>query len=105
METLPKLTPTQAPLLLAAARRADGRVIPPDNLRGGARVNAMTALTRREWIEASDGCYVLTDAGYAVAGRNRPAPPGMSIRWTPLTTSNFWRASRCAPAPNSLRWW
>ncbi len=75
MDTLPKLTPTQALLLRAAARRADGRVIPPDNLRGGARVKAMTALVRREWIEASDGGFLLTDAGYAVAGRNRPAPP------------------------------
>lgn len=71
----PKLTPTQALLLRAAARRADGRVIPPANLRGGARVKAMTALMRREWIEASDGGFVLTDAGYAVAGRKRPAPP------------------------------
>jgi len=75
METLSKLTPTQALLLRAAARRTDGRVIPPDNLRGGARVKAMTALMRREWIEASDGGFVLTDAGYAVAGRKRPAPP------------------------------
>jgi hypothetical protein len=75
METCPKLTPTQALLLRAAARRADGRVIPPANLRGGARVKAMTALMRREWIEAGDGGYVLTDAGYAVAGRKRPAPP------------------------------
>lgn len=75
METCPKLTPTQALLLRAAARRADGRVIPPANLRGGARVKAMTALMRREWIEAGDGGFVLTDAGYAVAGRKRPAPP------------------------------
>lgn len=75
METLPKLTPTQALLLRAAARRADGRVIPPANLRGGARVKAMTAQMRREWIEASDGGFVLTDAGYAVAGRKRLAPP------------------------------
>jgi hypothetical protein len=75
METCPKLTPTQALLLRAAARRADGRVIPPAKLRGGARVKAMTALIRREWIEASDGGFVLTDAGYAVAGRKRPAPP------------------------------
>lgn len=44
MDTLPKLTPTQALLLRAAARRADCRVIPPANLRGGARVKAMTAL-------------------------------------------------------------
>lgn len=75
METLPKLTPTQALLLRAAARRADGRVVPPANLRGGARVKAMTGLMRRQWIEAGDGGYVLTDAGYAVAGRKRPAPP------------------------------
>ena len=75
METLPKLTPTQALLLRAAARRADGRVIPPANLHGGARVKAVSGLMRREWIEAGDGGYVLTDAGYAVAGRKRPAPP------------------------------
>lgn len=75
METCPKLTPTQALLLRAVARRADGRVIPPANLRGDARVKAMTALMRREWIEASDGGFVVTDAGYAVAGRKRPAPP------------------------------
>jgi hypothetical protein len=75
MEICPKLTPTQALLLRAAARRADGRVIPPANLRGGARVKAMTALMRREWIEAIDGGYALTDAGYAVAGRKRPASP------------------------------
>jgi hypothetical protein len=34
MDNLPKLTPTQALVLLAAARRADGRVILPDTLRG-----------------------------------------------------------------------
>jgi hypothetical protein len=66
METLPKLTPTQALLLRAAARRADGRVIPPANLRGGARVKAVSELLRLEWIEAGDGGYVLTDAGYAL---------------------------------------
>ena len=44
METLPKLTPTQALVLRAAARRADGRVIPPANLRGGARVKALSGL-------------------------------------------------------------
>lgn len=38
METLPKLSPAQSLLLRAAARRADGHVIPPDTLRGGARV-------------------------------------------------------------------
>lgn len=95
METCPKLTPTQALLLRTAARRADGRVIPPANLRGGARVKAMTALMRREWIEASDGGFVLTDAGYAVAGRKRPAPPEragaphrLTVGLTGLQTAN-----------------
>ncbi|MFP5485569.1 MAG: DUF3489 domain-containing protein [Gammaproteobacteria bacterium] len=74
METCPKLTPTQALLLRAAARRADGRVIPPDTLRGGARVSALTALMQRGWIEPAGRGHVLTDAGYAVAGRKRPAP-------------------------------
>jgi len=106
MEILPKLTPIQALLLRTAARRADGRVIPPDNLRGGARFKAMTGLMRREWIEAVDGGYVLTDAGYAVAGRRRPAPPeDLQPVETPDGLHNFWRASRCAPAPNSPRWW
>ena len=75
METLPKLTPTQALLLRAAARRADGRVIPPDNLRGGARVKVLIALMQRGWIEPSDDGHALTDAGFAVAGRKRPTPP------------------------------
>jgi hypothetical protein len=72
---LPKLTPTQALLLRAAARRADGRVIPPDNLRGGARANTLTGLRQRGWIEpASDG-HALTDAGFAAIGRQRLVPP------------------------------
>lgn len=75
MEVLPKLTPTQALLLRAAARRADGRVIPPANLRGGARVKVLTALMQRGWIEPADDGHALTDAGFAVAGRKRPAPP------------------------------
>ena len=75
METLPKLTPTQALLLRAAARRADGRVIPPASLRGGARVKVLTALLDRGWIEPADGYHVLTDAGYAAIGQQRPVPP------------------------------
>lgn len=74
METLPKLTPTQALLLRAAARRADGRVIPPDNLRGGARANTLTGLRQRGWIEPAADGHDLTDAGYAAIGRQRPAP-------------------------------
>lgn len=72
---MPKLTPTQSLLLRAAARRADGRVIPPDTLRGGARAKVLTALLRRGWIEPADGGLALTDAGYAVIGKHRPTPP------------------------------
>ncbi len=43
MATLLKLTPTQALLLRAAARRADGRAIPTADLHGGARVKAVSA--------------------------------------------------------------
>jgi len=74
METCPKLTPTQALLLRAAARRADGRVIPPDTLRGGARAKALTALMQRGWIEPAGRGHALTDAGYAAVGQQRPAP-------------------------------
>lgn len=72
---LPKLTPTQALLLRAAARRADGRVIPPDNLRGGARANTLTGLRQRGWIEPAGDGHALTDAGFAAVGRQRPAYP------------------------------
>lgn len=51
METLPKLSPAQRLLLRAAARQADGRVIPPNTMRGGARAKVLTALLHRGWIE------------------------------------------------------
>jgi hypothetical protein len=75
MEVLRKLTPTQALLLRTATRRADGRVIPPGNLRGSARVQVLTALMQRGWIEPADDGHALTEVGYAVVGRKRPAPP------------------------------
>ena len=74
METLLKLSPAQSLLLRTAARRADGRVIPPDTLRGGARAKVLTALLQRGWIEPADGGHVLTDAGYAAIGQLRPVP-------------------------------
>ena len=74
METLPKLSPAQCLLLRTAARRADGRVSPPETLRGGARAKVMTALLQRGWIEPVDGGYVLTGAGYAAIGQQRPVP-------------------------------
>ncbi len=75
MDTLPKLSPAQNLLLRTAARRADGRVIPPGTMLGGARAKVLTALLQRGWIEAADDGHVLTDAGYAAIGRQRPAPP------------------------------
>lgn len=74
MEALPKLSPAQALLLRTATRRADGRVIPPETLRGGARVKVLAALLQRGWIEPADGGHVLTDAGYAAIGQLRPVP-------------------------------
>jgi stage V sporulation protein SpoVS len=75
MDTLPKLSPAQSLLLRTAARRADGRVIPPDTLRGGARVKVLTALLQRGWIDPAGDDLVLMDAGYAAIGQQRPAPP------------------------------
>ena len=69
-----KLSPAQSLLLRTAARRADGRVSPPETLRGGARAKVMTALLQGGWIEPVDGGYVLTGAGYAVIGQQRPEP-------------------------------
>ena len=74
METLLKLSPAQSLMLRTAARRPDGRVIPPDTLRGGARVKVLTALLQRGWIEPADDGHVMTDAGYAAIGLQRPAP-------------------------------
>ncbi len=75
METLLKLSPAQSLLLRTAARRPDGRVIPPDTLRGGARVKVLTSLLQRGWIEPADDGHVMTDAGYAAIGQQRPMPP------------------------------
>lgn len=72
MDTLLKLSPAQSLLLRTASRRADGRVIPNETLRGGARVKVLTALLQRGWIEPADGGHVLTDTGYAAIGQQRP---------------------------------
>lgn len=68
MKTLPKLTPTQALLLRAAARRADGRVIPPENLRGGARVKTLTGLPQRGWIEPTADGHALNFSATLIMG-------------------------------------
>lgn len=74
MATLPKLSPAQSLLLRTAARRADGRVILPDALCGGARAKVLTALLQRGWIETNAYGHALTDAGFAVIGQQRPVP-------------------------------
>jgi len=74
MDALLKLSPAQSLLLRTAARRADGRVIPPDTLRGGARAKVLTALLQRGWIEPANDGHVMTDAGYAAIGQQRPVP-------------------------------
>jgi hypothetical protein len=75
VDTLLKLSPAQSLLLRTAARNPDGRVIPPDTQRGGARVKVLTALLQRGWIKPADDGHVMTDAGYAAIGRQRPVPP------------------------------
>ena len=75
MEMLPKLSPAQSLLLRNAARRADGRVIPPGTLRSGARAKVLTSLLQRGWIEPADDGHLMTDAGYAAIGQQRPMPP------------------------------
>lgn len=75
MDALLKLSPAQSLLLRTAARRPDGRVIPPSNMRGGARVKVLTALLQRGRIEPADSGHVLTNAGYAAIGQQRPVPP------------------------------
>ena len=74
MDTLPKLSPAQNVLLRTAARRADGWVIPPGTMRGGARIKVLTALLQRGWIEPADGGHRLTAAGYAAIGLQQPLP-------------------------------
>lgn len=75
MDALPKISPAQSLLLRTAARNPDGRVIPPDTLRGGARVKVLTALLQRGWIKPADDGHVMTDVGYAAIARQRPVPP------------------------------
>ena len=75
MDTLLKLSPAQSLLLRTAARRADGRVLPPDSLRGGARAKVLTSLLQRGWVKPADDGHVLTDAGYVAIGLQRSAPP------------------------------
>ena len=73
-----KLTDTQTAILKAAAGRADGNIEPlPNNLRGGARAKVIEGLLTRCLVIDADGRHLLTDAGYAAVGKQRPVPKGV----------------------------
>lgn len=75
MIILQTLTPTQSTIIRSAARHPEGRIAVPATLQGGARANALKGLLMHGWIvEAGDG-HLLTDAGYATIGQQRPTPP------------------------------
>ena len=78
MPTQAKLTETQIVILKAAAGRPDGNIEPlPTTLRGGARARVIDGLLARGLIAESEGCHLLTDAGYAAVGKQRPVPKGV----------------------------
>lgn len=83
MTTNLKLTAIQTTVLEAAADRADGNIEPlPSKLRGGARTAVIDGLLAK-WLVTKDGDnYLLTDIGYAVIGRKRPARADVTKRDT-----------------------
>jgi len=73
-----KLTDTQTAILKAAASRLDGNIEPlPTTLRGGARAKVIDGLLARALIVDANGCYRLTDTGYAAVGKRRAVPKGV----------------------------
>lgn len=75
MIILQTLTPTQSTIIRSAARHPEGRIAVPATLQGGARTKTLKGLLMRGWIvEAGDG-HLLTDAGYATIGQQRPTLP------------------------------
>ena len=78
MTTQAKLTETQTTILRAAAGRPDGNIEPlPPNVRGGARAKVIEGLLTRCLVIDADGRHLLTDAGYAAVGKQRPVPKGV----------------------------
>ncbi len=74
MPTTQKLSPTQTEVLRLASYRPDGNIEPlPPALRGGARKKVIDGLLTRALVVADGGHYLLTDAGFAAAGRKRRA--------------------------------
>jgi hypothetical protein len=93
MITLQTLTPTQSTIIRSAARHPEGKIALPATLQGGARANALKGLLTRGWIvEAGDG-HLLTDAGYAAIGQQRPPPSPPIIDDTPARN----RVQPCRP--------
>jgi hypothetical protein len=87
MITLQKLTPTQSTIIRSAARHPEGRIAVPATLQGGALAKTLKGLLMRGWIvEAGDG-HLLTDAGYATIGQQRPTPPPPPIDDSPVRDS------------------
>jgi hypothetical protein len=78
MPTQAKLTDTQTAILKSAVGRPDGNIEPlPATLRGGARAKVIEGLLARGLVAESEGSHLLTDAGYAAVGKQRPVPKGV----------------------------
>lgn len=75
MITLQTLTPTQSTIIRSAARHPAGRIAVPATLQGGARAKTLNGLLMRGWIVEAGDSHLLTDAGYATIGQQRPTPP------------------------------
>jgi len=96
MIILQTLTPTQSTIIRSAARHPEGRIAVPATLQGGARANALKGLLLRGWIvEAGDG-HLLTDAGYATIGQQRPAPPPINDTTARDSVQPFRRGTKLA---------
>lgn len=73
-----KLTDTQTAIIKAAAARPDGNIEPlPATLRGGARTKVIEGLLAKGLVAGANGQHLLTDAGYAAVGKQRPVPKGV----------------------------
>ena len=98
MTAQPKLTDTQTAIIKAAASRPDGNIEPlPATLRGGARTKVIEGLLARGLITESGVSYLLTDAGYAAAGKRHPVPKGVQKMDAPDALT------RSEPIPHTLR--
>lgn len=72
MATSIKITDTQREVLKLATYRPDGNIEPlPATLRGGARKKVIDGLLARALVVTEGDQYLLSDAGYAAAGRKR----------------------------------